>query len=103
VTESEISRAADDIEITENSAFKRWWRPAAAWVYLTICAFDFMVAPIFMPWWCFFLGVPVIVWTPITLQGAGLFHLSFGAILGVYAWSRGREKRDIIARAAKGD
>lgn len=31
-------------------------------------------------------------WSPLTLQGAGLFHLAMGAILGVTAWSRGQEK-----------
>lgn len=31
-------------------------------------------------------------WSPLTLQGAGLFHLAMGGILGVTAWSRGQEK-----------
>lgn len=36
------------------------------------------------------------VWEPLTLQATGLFHVAFGAILGVAAWTRGNEK---IARA----
>lgn len=31
-------------------------------------------------------------WDPLTLKGAGLFHLAMGAVLGVAAWSRGQEK-----------
>jgi hypothetical protein len=31
-------------------------------------------------------------WQPLTLQGAGLLHLSFGAILGVAAYGRTQEK-----------
>lgn len=31
-------------------------------------------------------------WMPLTLQGAGLFHAAMGAILGIAAWTRGREK-----------
>jgi hypothetical protein len=38
-------------------------------------------------------------WNPLTLQGAGLFHLAMGAVLGIAAWSRGQEK---MAGAAAG-
>jgi hypothetical protein len=31
-------------------------------------------------------------WTPITLQGAGLFHIAMGAILGIAAYGRTQEK-----------
>jgi hypothetical protein len=34
----------------------------------------------------------VTAWQPITLQGAGLFHLSMGAIIGVAAFGRTQEK-----------
>lgn len=35
-------------------------------------------------------------WTPLTLQGGGLFHLSFGAILTGAAYTRGLEKIEKI-------
>ena len=35
---------------------------------------------------------PLTQWNPLTLQGAGLFHLAMGAVLGIAAWSRGQEK-----------
>jgi len=31
------------------------------------------------------------------LQGGGLFHIAFGAILGASAWTRGMEKRERAA------
>jgi hypothetical protein len=31
-------------------------------------------------------------WQPLTLIGAGLFHMAMGAVLGITAWSRGQEK-----------
>jgi hypothetical protein len=37
-------------------------------------------------------------WTPLTLQGGGLFHLSFGAILTGAAYTRGLEKIEKIRR-----
>jgi len=36
-------------------------------------------------------------WQPLTLQGAGLFHLAMGAVLGIAAFGRTQEK---IAGAA---
>jgi hypothetical protein len=31
-------------------------------------------------------------WQPLTLQGAGLFHLAMGAVLGIAAYGRTQEK-----------
>jgi hypothetical protein len=33
-----------------------------------------------------------IQWQPITLQGAGLFHIAMGAVLGIAAYGRTQEK-----------
>jgi len=30
-------------------------------------------------------------WTPLTLQMGGMFHMSFGAILGATAWKKHQE------------
>ena len=30
-------------------------------------------------------------WTPLTLQGGAMFHLSFGAILGATSWNKHKE------------
>jgi hypothetical protein len=69
------------------------WRPAMGWMYMVICTFDFIIFPIL---WSILQAVNqgsvTIPWQPITLQGAGLFHMAMGAIVGVTAWSRGQEK-----------
>lgn len=93
----------------------RWmrenWRPLAAFIYLLINLFDFIIAPIFMGFTnettaefvksimgldpsvqAILANKPNNGWQPLTLMGSGMFHISFGAILGVSAWSRGTDK-----------
>ena len=63
----------------EEDWLQRKWRPAVAVAYIVICTFDFIIFPVT---WAFFLHItnhPVTAWNPLTLQGAGLFHASFGA------------------------
>jgi hypothetical protein len=77
----------------EETWIKSLWRPAMGWLYMAICAFDFIIAPIismFIPLWL--KGTPYEPWESITLENGGMIHLSFGAILGVTAWTRGQEK-----------
>ncbi len=35
---------------------------------------------------------PITQWQPLTLQGAGLFHIAMGAVLGIAAFGRTQEK-----------
>ena len=69
------------------------WRPAMGWLYLVVCSADFVVFPIL---WSvlqgMFHGTINSQWQPLTLQGAGLFHIAMGAIIGVAAWGRTQEK-----------
>ena len=69
------------------------WRPMMAWMYLTVCMFDFVLFPI---GWSFLQafqhGQIASQWQPLTLQGGGLFHIAMGLILGVTAYGRTREK-----------
>ena len=73
-------------------------RPACGWMYIVVCLFDFMLAPIL---WSItqavFHGGVNVQWQPLTLQGAGLFHVAMGAVLGIAAFGRTQEK---IAGAA---
>lgn len=80
--------------MTFNEWIQTRWRPITAIVYLVICVFDFMVFPVFWSLFLYFSGADTVTigWDPLTLQGAGMFHLSFGAILGVSAYTRGQEK-----------
>lgn len=80
---------------------KRYWRPTAAYLYLLICLFDFVLAPIYIHHTTILLTETqqhdfTKEWKPLTLEGGGLFHLSFGAIIGVAAWTRGQEKLSAI-------
>jgi hypothetical protein len=69
------------------------WRPAMGWMYMIVCTFDFIIFPIL---WSMLQAIDkgsvILQWQPLTLQGAGLFHIAMGAIVGVTAWSRGQEK-----------
>lgn len=79
------------------------WRPMMGWMYFAVCITDFILFPIM---WALFkagVGEPVTAWDPLTLQGAGLFHVAMGAILGVTAWSRGREKIAGVAGTVQDD
>lgn len=73
-----------------------------AWSYMVICIFDFVIAPIL---WSIFQasnkGNVSEPWVYGTLQGAGLFHMAMGAILGVTAWSRGQEKMSMMDSTRK--
>ncbi len=118
-----MSQPHDNLE----HGFKKFWRPIAAYIYLSICIFDFVA----MPAWIAYQNEQVNAeafaevrmfedtqvklkalerldldgkeWTPLTLGGGGLFHLAFGAILGVSAFTRGQEKKAAIEMAANGN
>jgi hypothetical protein len=69
------------------------WRPAMGWLYMAVCAFDFIVAPVLWSMTqAYYHIVPFVQWQPLTLQGAGLFHLAMGAVLGIAAYGRTKEK-----------
>jgi hypothetical protein len=70
------------------------WRPAMGWMYMLVCTSDFVIFPIL---WSLLQalgnhGHVETQWSPITLQGAGLFHMAMGAILGIAAYGRTQEK-----------
>ena len=72
---------------------KALWRPAMGWLYMAMCACDFIIFPViamFLPQ--IVPGLTYIPWKSITLDNGGLIHMAFGAILGVAAWTRGQEK-----------
>ena len=75
------------------------WRPAMGWLYMLVCLCDFVLFPVLHAIYVAALfkngvtpnGVPG-QWQPLTLQGAGLFHLAMGAVLGLAAFGRTQEK-----------
>lgn len=72
------------------------WRPMMGWQYMAVCIFDFILAPILWAvvqfWETEAVNDAFRQWRPLTLEGAGLYHMAMGAVLGITAWSRGQEK-----------
>jgi hypothetical protein len=69
------------------------WRPMMGWMYMAVCMADFVLFPILWGLLQTMGGGKVETqWMPITLQGAGLFHMAMGAILGIAAFGRTQEK-----------
>lgn len=66
---------------------EKTWRPAIGVTYIVINIFDFIIFPILWTITGFFNGIHQ-PWHPLTLEATGLFHMAFGAILGVAAWNR---------------
>lgn len=69
------------------------WRPLMAFLYMITCFTDFVLFPIL---WSVLqavhAGQVTSQWSPLTLQGAGLYHLAMGAVLGLAAYGRSQEK-----------
>jgi hypothetical protein len=69
------------------------WRPVMGWVYMLTCTMDFVLFPIL---WSLLQaltkGNVTSQWQPLTLQGAGLYHIAMGAVLGIAAYGRTKEK-----------
>ena len=89
MTEEVKSESAKKNEDWMNSK----WRPAMGWMYMLVCMADFVIFPILWSLVQVIGGGRVETqWSPITLQGAGLFHMAMGAILGIAAYGRTQEK-----------
>ena len=69
------------------------WRPMMGWMYMVVCTCDFVIFPVL---WSLLHAVlhtaNMVQWNPLTLQGAGLFHIAMGAVLGIAAFGRTQEK-----------
>jgi len=91
---------ADVLVANDNTDWiNKKWRPAMGWLYMITCTFDFVIFPIL---WSLLQamskGTVTSQWQPLTLQGAGLYHIAMGAVLGIAAYGRTKEK---IEGAAK--
>jgi hypothetical protein len=68
-------------------------RPMMGWIYMLTCTCDFVLFPIL---WSLLQamssGQVTSQWNPLTLQGAGLYHIAMGAVLGIAAYGRTKEK-----------
>ena len=68
------------------------WRPMMGWMYMLVCMMDMVVFPILWSLLQTMTHSPITQWNPLTLQGAGLFHIAMGAVLGIAAFGRTQEK-----------
>ena len=89
-----VNAGAETLVENDNTDWiNKKWRPMMGWVYMGTCTFDFVIAPIL---WSVlqatYHGTVTSQWMPLTLQGAGLYHVAMGAVLGLTAYGRTREK-----------
>ena len=70
---------------------KQSWRPVLAYTYGFICISDFFLLPLvnYMLNWHLNTNTPYL---PLTLQGAGLYHLGMAGVLGITSHGRSQEK-----------
>jgi len=76
----------------DSTWLQQLWRPMMGWMYMLICLLDMAVFPVLWALWQGYNHVPITQWNPLTLQGAGLFHIAMGAVLGISAFGRTQEK-----------
>lgn len=89
--------AAQNAEVLVKNDNSDWinkkWRPAMGWSYMLTCITDFVIFPVL---WSLLQalskGQVTSQWQPLTLQGAGLYHIAMGAVLGIAAYGRTKEK-----------
>jgi hypothetical protein len=88
---------ADEVKSESEQKKEDWmnskWRPMMGWVYMATCTAAFVLFPIL---WSVLQSVShgqvTSQWQPLTLQGAGLYHIAMGAVLGLAAFGRTQEK-----------
>jgi hypothetical protein len=94
---ADMSNNVGDADVLVKNTNEDWinkkWRPAMGWLYMGTCTFDFVIFPIL---WSLLQAVDkgnvTSQWQPLTLQGAGLYHIAMGAVLGIAAYGRTKEK-----------
>ena len=81
------------IQVKKEDWMNSKWRPAMGWMYMAVCVMDFVIFPIL---WSLLQSIShgqvTSQWQPLTLQGAGLFHIAMGGVLGLAAYGRTQEK-----------
>jgi hypothetical protein len=91
-----MTKKIEKVSAQEKDWMQNKWRPAMGWMYMMVCVFDFIVFPILWAivqfWETSAANDAFRQWQPLTLQGAGLFHMAMGAVLGISAYGRTQEK-----------
>ena len=91
-----MTKKVEKVSAQEKDWMQNKWRPAMGWMYMMVCVFDFIVFPVLWAivqfWETSAANDAFRQWQPLTLQGAGLFHMAMGAVLGISAYGRTQEK-----------
>jgi hypothetical protein len=86
----------EEVKSASESKKEDWmnskWRPMMGWMYMLVCTMDMVIFPILWSLLQTFTHTTITQWNPLTLQGAGLFHIAMGAVLGIAAFGRTQEK-----------
>lgn len=116
--DTELKETTREHHTVRELGYKKYWRPVTAYIYLLICLVDFMVMPIVYEY-NRLSSTEILtiiehveedkrtqaleimrsnerVWSPVTTQGGAIFHMSFGAIIGAAAFTRGMAQRESI-------
>ena len=87
---------AEEVKSASETKKEDWmnskWRPMMGWMYMLVCTMDMVIFPILWSLLQTFTHTNITQWQPLTLQGAGLFHIAMGAVLGIAAFGRTQEK-----------
>jgi len=102
--------AAQNAEVLVKNTNEDWinrkWRPAMGWMYMVVCVFDFIIFPILWAviqfWEVESSNDAFRQWQPMTLMGAGLFHIAMGAVLGIAVYGRTKEKMSNATTGTEG-
>jgi len=91
--QTKVNKMVEPTEIKKDEDWmQKKWRPAMGWMYMIVCMMDMVIFPVLWNLAQVLTKQPIIQWNPLTLQGAGLFHLAMGAVLGIAAFGRTQEK-----------
>jgi hypothetical protein len=87
---------SEEVKSASESKKEDWmnskWRPMMGWMYMLVCTMDMVIFPVLWSLLQTMTHSPMTQWNPLTLQGAGLFHIAMGAVLGIAAFGRTQEK-----------
>ena len=87
---------SEEVKSVSESKKEDWmnskWRPMMGWMYMLVCTMDMVIFPVLWSLLQTLTHSPITQWNPLTLQGAGLFHIAMGAVLGIAAFGRTQEK-----------
>jgi hypothetical protein len=95
-TKQVVVEVEDEAPVKKDDWMQSHWRPMMGMMYMAVCIFDFILAPVLFTavqfWEAHEANDAFRQWTPITLQATGFFHMAMGAVLCISAYGRTKEK-----------